>query len=278
MSRHLVRGALAAGALVASSLISLPVAGAASPTDALARQFHHELNAERAARGRAPLALEPAAASDSSAWANQLRIAGRLRHSGSGRAEIIGTGSRTGEITAAWMRSASHRDLVLDRAASGVGIGVSCDDRGRVWVVAQLARDAAAGRPARSTASRPAVDPGSGMDCSQSQVHALQRLYLAFLGRPADAGGLATYRGSLAQGHTLADVAGALAASPEHAHRYGHLGDAAFVDAAYRVVLGRAPDPGGAAHWREVLRHHGRTAVLLGFAESEELRLRSGWW
>lgn len=278
MSRHLVRGALAAGALVASSLISLPTADAASSGDALAQQFHHELNAERAARGRAPLALEPAAASASVAWADQLRVAGRLRHSGGGRAEIIGTGSRTGEITAAWMRSSTHRDLVLDAAATGVGIGVACDGQGRVWVVAQLARDAAAGRPARSTTSAPAVDPASGMDCSQAQVHAIHRLYLSFLGRPADDTGLATYRASLAQGRTLADVATALASSAEHAHRYGHLGDAAFVDAAYRIVLGREPDPAGAAHWREVARLHGRTTVLVGFADSEELRLRTGWW
>lgn len=280
MSRRPFRGALAASVLVLSSVLAVPAVSAEAPMEALVRQFHQELNAERVARGRAPLPVDPAAATASSAWAGHLGAVGALRHSGGGRAEIIGTGGRTGEITAAWVRSTVHRDLVLDAHATGLGVGVSCDGQGRIWVVAQLTRSATAGRVARTAASSPAVDPGSGLDCAQASsggVNAIRRLHVAFLGGPPADGAVAAHAAALATGGTLDDVARQLAASPEHAQRYGRLGDAAFVDAAYHLVHGRRPDPTGAAHWREVARGKGRHAVLLGFAHSEELKQRTGW-
>jgi hypothetical protein len=267
-------------ALIAS-LIPLSPAGARTATvhGVLGQQLLGELNAERAARGLAGLGWEPSVAAASAGWAGHLHTTAALRHSNNGRAEIVGHGIRTGQITEAWMRSPSHRRLMVDPNMALAGVGVSCDAGGRLWAVIQFVKANPARSAPAATPAGPRVTPGhSGLSCGgqEGTERAIRRLYLAYFGRDADPGGLAHWSGLAARGHSLASISSQFAVSAEFHQRYGALNDEQFVHRAYHNVLGRAPDPGGLRHWLAILRHHGRGAVMVGFSESHELRIRSG--
>jgi hypothetical protein len=270
MCRRLVRTLVALGAAMLV-LGAGPVA--AQGGDPLARQFHAELNAERAARGVAPLAVDPGLEAGSQAWAGHLQGAGKLGHSGPGLVEIVGSGVWTGQVTDAWMRSALHRRLVVDRNLAAVGLGVSCGPDGRMWVVARF-RQHRAGQAAPAAPPSPrAVPSTSGSGCGAIRADAVvSRLYAAALHRQVDAAGAATWSAALASGWSPRDVARALAASPEFAARQRSLDDPAFVRGVYRGLLGREPDPVGFAGWLAVARSAGRSAVLEGAASSTEFR------
>jgi uncharacterized protein YkwD len=168
MLRRLFLHVCAAGALIGAAAIHPGTAGAQGAEPALSRQIHAELNAERTARGLPALPFDGGAAASSTAFAQRLHSAGRLSHSGSAQAEIVGAGSRTGQVTDAWMRSANHRRFVVDPNLASVGVGVSCDGAGRMWVVAQFTRhDPQRLAPRSSAASPRAVRAGSGGTCSE---------------------------------------------------------------------------------------------------------------
>jgi hypothetical protein len=100
----------------------------------------------------------------------------------------------------------------------------------------------------------------------------VSRLYQAALGRAPDAAGLQAWTG-LIDGSSvpLADVATDFTTSPEFMHDYGALTDPQYVTQLYQNVLGRAPDPEGAAAWDNALADgESRGSVLVGFAESQE--------
>jgi hypothetical protein len=80
----------------------------------------------------------------------------------------------------------------------------------------------------------------------------VQGLYHRLLGRDADPGALSALVPWMAQGLTPEQVEAFLVSSPEY---YGRAGgtDSAFVQAAYRDVLGRAADAGGAAYFGGLL-------------------------
>lgn len=262
-------------------LFPLPPADARAGVvdDVLGRQFLNELNAERSARGLPGLEWDASIAAASAGWAEQLRGGGPLRHSRDGRAEIVGAGSRTGQITEAWMLSKGHRNLVVDANLVTVGIGVRCDARGRIWVVAQFGQADPSRRSPHATAAGPRVTPGSsGLSCSSHEAveRAIRRLYLAYFGRDADAGGLAHWMQHAGAGQPLDWISEQFATSAEFQARYGPLSDDQFIHLVYRNVLRRHADPGGHGHWMGVLRGRGRGSVMTGFSESQELRIRAG--
>jgi hypothetical protein len=103
----------------------------------------------------------------------------------------------------------------------------------------------------------------------QAYHDAVQRLYVAYFGRPADVGGLAFYAGHLqAMGlptdpkavfdayHThsgVRDLVDSFANSKESADLYP--GDeGSFVDAVYRNLFNRTADAGGKAYWVDLLQ------------------------
>jgi hypothetical protein len=123
-----------------------------------------------------------------------------------------------------------------------------------------------------------------GPDSSGAAVY---RLYLAALGRPADAIGLGEAAAALEAGAaSTRAVAAALVASPEFAGRYGAPDNAGFVALLYQNVLGRAPDAAGLTFWLGGLDNGalGRADVVLGLSESAEFRaatapaLANGIW
>lgn len=98
------------------------------------------------------------------------------------------------------------------------------------------------------------------------------RLYEAYFLRIPEVAGLKYWIGARRGGRSLPSVSDFFAASSEFKNRYGTLTDAQFVDLVYQNVLGRLPDPAGAAFWTSQLTAKRRTrgGVMLGFSESPE--------
>jgi len=130
-----------------------------------------------------------------------------------------------------------------------------------VLLVAALVPLVAAAAPAG--AQTPGPPPG---------VHdSVVRIYWATLDRAPDAPGLAHWYDLYVRGMPLRSIAGHFMSSPEWQSRYGQADDARFVDLLYQNVFDRAPDPGGAAYWRDQLaRGYPRTALVVSFSESPE--------
>lgn len=105
----------------------------------------------------------------------------------------------------------------------------------------------------------------------------IQRLYRAALLRDPDPSGLAHWSELRAKGTTLETIADQFANSVEYLERTGGLEDQAFVAQTYAEVLGRDPDDGGAAFWTASLAAGAsRGAILLGFSDSAEHKVRTG--
>jgi hypothetical protein len=95
-------------------------------------------------------------------------------------------------------------------------------------------------------------------------------IYQKYLGRSSDAAGRTYWVGQLQQGMTDEQLEAAFAGAAEY---YQHAGgsDAAWVNAMYLDILGRAADEVGLAYWTAQLAHGAdRAAVALGFAASLE--------
>lgn len=109
-------------------------------------QLLYILNAERARAGRAPLALREGIADVAREWAARMASEWALRHrpdlgpaldragvSWRTAGENVGYGPHVSDVHAKFMRSTSHRAILLSGDFSEVGIGVTARD-GRVWV------------------------------------------------------------------------------------------------------------------------------------------------
>jgi hypothetical protein len=109
-------------------------------------------------------------------------------------------------------------------------------------------------------------------DDNTSNVDPVERLYLAYFGRPADGSGLRYWASRSRRGTTLSSISSTFAASSEFKHTYGSLDAHDFVELAYQNVLGRPGDSGGVAYWTSQLESHKRTRgqVMVGFSESAE--------
>ena len=113
--------------------------------------------------------------------------------------------------------------------------------------------------------------PAVPLDSATLQPH-VQFAYLTYLGRPADAGGLAFFTGLLGQGGSVETVRAQLLASGEYLANHGGT-SAGFVAGLYADTLGRAPSPAEAAYWVGRLgRGASREDVALGFLRSPEGR------
>jgi uncharacterized delta-60 repeat protein len=103
-------------------------------------------------------------------------------------------------------------------------------------------------------------------------LKAVARLYLALLLRVPDYEGL-QFWSEYARTHSLQEIAGLMAQSPEFQARYP-MGNAEFVDQVYLNVMGRAADAPGHQFWTAQLDGGTMTRgdVVLAFSGSEELR------
>lgn len=116
------------------------------------------------------------------------------------------------------------------------------------------------------------VATASGFSYWGPVVDPVTRLYLSYFKRIPEKGGLDYWAATRRAGRGVDSVSTAFAASPEFAHTYGSLSDAAFVDLVYRNVLGRHGEARGEAYWLGQLTSHTRSRgeVMAGFSESSE--------
>lgn len=78
----------------------------------------------------------------------------------------------------------------------------------------------------------------------------IQKLYVAYFGRPADPGGLDYWIDTLdGDVVTLNEVSHAFAAAQEYRDSYSHLNSRAIVAKVYDNLFGREADAGGVAYW-----------------------------
>lgn len=105
-----------------------------------------------------------------------------------------------------------------------------------------------------------------------TEVEPVARLYRAYFLRDPDRSGLTYWVAKRHGGGKLSTISDRFARSSEFTRRYGSLTNGAFVDALYRNVFGRAPDPAGLAFWTTRLNTHRNTRgqVVLQFSESTE--------
>jgi uncharacterized protein YkwD len=141
--------------------------------EAIARNLFTRVNAERKARGLAPLAWSDDLAKLASDWSGQMARTGRFVHRDLDEARGrpgIGQYSALGENIAwvrgyeddgyelhiGWMRSDGHRRNLLQPGFDTVGIGVVCSG-GKAWATQNFGRLSASAPPL--TDSTPATEP-----------------------------------------------------------------------------------------------------------------------
>jgi hypothetical protein len=100
------------------------------------------------------------------------------------------------------------------------------------------------------------------------------RLQLAYFRRIPDYATFTTWFNRLRNGGSLDDASESFATSSDFTKTYGGTNNAAYVDAAYRNVLGRASDSAGRSSWIGKLDRSevSRADVLLTLSESAENR------
>ncbi len=265
--------------LVGFTVAPTPASAASGNEGTLEQEFLAQLNAERSARGLSAMAMDGGLIGASRNWAGSMAGTGGLVHSSDGRAEIIARGYATGQITDAWMRSPSHRNLIVDPNLTVAGVGVRCDAGGQIWAVVQFTRaDVTKGTLSSSSATPRVTDPKSGSGCgTPNHQPSVQRLYVAYFLRAADEAGVSYWVQEMSRGVRLEAVSEGFAVSGEFLRRYGNLSNRDFVKMVYVNVLGREPDQSGYAYWTGVLnRGMTRGEVMIGFSESAEFKARTG--
>ncbi len=104
-------------------------------------------------------------------------------------------------------------------------------------------------------------------------LNLVQALYRGILGREADAEGIATYTRKLVEGADLEGLSADLIKSDEFRLKSIETLSPDLVNAAYKGILRRDPDPAGfTAHNSRLMNDHDITALLSGMAESDEFR------
>ncbi|WP_372593542.1 DUF4214 domain-containing protein [Actinotalea sp.] len=206
--------------------------------------------------------------------------------------------SSAGAVMGGWMSSSGHAANILGSYTHiGVGhVSVAGSPYTHYWVqvfasypfdrsgaedfVRALYRDLL-GRTGSSTEVAGWVDAlGRGMSRQEVATAMTQtpewiesvitRFYQDTLGREPDAAGLAGWVAAARSGMPVAQIAAAFYGSPEYFARVG--GDrGVWVRDLYDVLLFRAPDAAGVAHWLGLLEQGtGRDAIAYSFYQSRE--------
>jgi uncharacterized protein YkwD len=128
-----------AGAVTA---IALPTAALASTTT-MESQFVAKMNAAREANGQRPYTVSYDLTSIARQHSAAMASKGQLYHNPSLTSEVqnwqavgenVGDGPTVDDIHTAFMHSPEHRANILDHDFTQVGVGVSVDSSGQVWV------------------------------------------------------------------------------------------------------------------------------------------------
>jgi len=149
-------------------------AGSGSTAQTLTNDLFDRLNAERRARGLAPLKWDADLARVAGEWSAQMARTGNFAHRDLGAAGSLpgmskfsalgeniawveGYPSMGNQLHVGWMKSEGHRANMLQRGFDSVGIGVVCSG-GRAWATQNFGRLDNSGAPSMSS-STPAEEP-----------------------------------------------------------------------------------------------------------------------
>lgn len=155
--------------------------------EALAEEMMSIVNAERAAQGLRPLELHPWALEAARAHAGRLAAGGRLWHNpaylAQGRramgASLLGENAAMGQTLdaahRALMNSPLHRKNLLDRRFSHLGVGISRDPAGTLFVVQDFARIGAESPAERVAAERPFAVLGAAPEPAGGNTHSSRK-------------------------------------------------------------------------------------------------------
>lgn len=159
-SRRLLIAPLLALALLSGAAI-LPVGTATSASAAAAPTvtnqqwtmwgLYHSINAERVARGLAPVQWHAGLAQSAQQWSDSMAAAGRMSHGSPqlGQGNLVGIDAFAENLFEAdqvftvdylhrgWMASGPHRQNILQPDLDTVGIGVTCAN-GRSYLTQQF--------------------------------------------------------------------------------------------------------------------------------------------
>jgi len=92
----------------------------------------------------------------------------------------------------------------------------------------------------------------------------IQKIYVAYLGRPADPAGLEFWAGQLAaNGGNLSSIINAYGTGPESTKLYAGANDAAKVTAIYQQLFNRSPDSAGLTFYTNALATGKMTAASI---------------
>jgi uncharacterized protein YkwD len=142
-------------------------------------------NAERAARGLAPLAYDPVLTNLGNDWARAMASSAGFNHRNLqpvldspyfvgyvslGENIYWGSGAKaaSGAAHQAWMQADGHRRNMLNPGFDTVGIGVYCAGDGKLWLSVNFGRVRGSAAPALSNATPPAApltQTGAGVTC-----------------------------------------------------------------------------------------------------------------
>lgn len=98
-----------------------------------------------------------------------------------------------------------------------------------------------------------------------STVSDIQKIYIAFFNRPADAEGVEYWTGQIEAGTSLAAIASSFVDSPEFEALYAGSTNAEIITSVYRNLFARDPDPEGLAFWEGVLDRGQIDAGMLAY-------------
>lgn len=91
------------------------------------------------------------------------------------------------------------------------------------------------------------------MPLTLTKEQIVQKLYIAYFNRPADAVGAAAWLTALNGGATEAQIAKGFSTSPEFIAAYGNKSTLDYVTALYNNLFGRAPDADGLVFWTNMV-------------------------
>ena len=104
-------------------------------------------------------------------------------------------------------------------------------------------------------------------------VDGVQKVYVAYFGRPADSTGLNYWVDqAIANQGDWQTIAQGFAASPESQKLYGNKTNAELIDAIYLNVLGRTPEPTGSQYWLGQLESGKFTPATMALAIASSCR------
>ena len=140
-ARVLVTTVLASVAATVTAVVAPTVALASNSS--MESQFIAKMNAAREANGLAPYTVASDLTSIAREHSNAMASQGRLYHNPNLTSQVqnwqavgenVGDGPTVDDIHSAFMHSPEHRANILDHDYTQVGVGVTVDSSGQIWV------------------------------------------------------------------------------------------------------------------------------------------------